>query len=137
MSASNSNISKSTKRNASRWLMRYVRNVRTWIGLSIGVALTSGLLLILQAGLLANIIQRAYIENQSRHELLTLIFSLLAIMLIRAGLLWLREVISFNAGAKVRATVREELQWGRRQSVNATFKVWRVWAHNFSMFCKV
>lgn len=103
------NLNKQEKKAAYRWLMSHAKHARRWIRFTIAVSFTSGLLLILQAGLLAHIIDRAYIHNTSRSALLMPLFTLLGVMLLRAVLGWLREVISAKASALVRQKVREDL----------------------------
>ena len=52
-----------------RWLFKQVMPVKGGIGLSAGLGLGSGLLLIVQAGFLARIIHGAVIDGKSREAL--------------------------------------------------------------------
>ncbi len=102
-------ISKTEKKSAYRWLMQQSRSTQTWISLTIGCSFASGLLFILQASLLAKIIDKAYIHHFSLHNVFIPLFILLGVIIIRAGFSWLREIVSFQASARIRQTVRDEL----------------------------
>lgn len=92
-----------------RWLFKQVRSATGWIGLSIGLGLCSGLLLIVQAGFLARILHGAVIEGQGRETLWPLFVALAGIYLARSLLGWGREVSGFEASAKIRRQIRATL----------------------------
>ena len=98
---------KSTDRESLRWLLKQVQPARVWIGASIGLGFAGGLVLIAQAGLLANIIHAVFMDGLPRNLLLPLFGSYLAAVLLRAGLSWAREMTGFHAGAKVRTELRQ------------------------------
>lgn len=89
--------------------MTQSRRARLWIAATVGISVSSGILLILQASLLAHIISRVYIHHATLDSAFVPLLWLLAIMLFRAGLSWLREITSFRASAQVRCTIRHEL----------------------------
>jgi len=89
-----------------RWLRRYARSVRGWVGLAVGLGFASGLLLIVQARLLAHIIAEVFIHDRPR-QALGLFFGLFLLVVTgRAVLNWAREVAGFTAGARVREQIR-------------------------------
>jgi len=92
-----------------RWLFKQVMPAKGWIGLSVGLGLASGLLLIAQAGFIARIIHGAVIDGQSRETLWPFFGALVGIYLVRALLGWSREVSGFEASAKIRRMVRANL----------------------------
>jgi len=92
-----------------RWLFKQVMPVKGWVGLSVGLGLGSGLLLIVQAGFLARIIHGAVIDGQGRAELWPVFLALVGIYLVRAFLAWGREVSGLEASAHIRRKVRETL----------------------------
>jgi len=92
-----------------RWLFKQSLPVKGWIGLSVGLGLGSGLLLIVQAGFLARIIHGAVIDGQDRAELGPIFLALVGIYLVRALLGWGREISGFEASAKIRRKVRAAL----------------------------
>ena len=102
-------IRKPSDKKNLRWLLQNARTARTWILLSVGLGLCSGLLLVVQAGLTAHIIQAVFIDRMPR-QVLTLSFVwLAAVILVRAALTWAREVAGFQAGARVREEIRMAL----------------------------
>ncbi len=92
-----------------RWLFKQLMPVKGWIGLSVGLGLGSGLLLIVQAGFLARIIHGAVVDGKSRETLWPFFAALVGIYLVRALLAWGREVSGFEASAKIRRQVRSTL----------------------------
>ena len=95
-----------TNKESLRWLFRQAHPARTWIGASIGLGFAGGLVLIVQAGLLANIIQAAFMDGLPRSLLLPLFGAYLAAVLLRSALGWGREMTGFYAGAKIRSDLR-------------------------------
>jgi ATP-binding cassette subfamily C protein CydD len=91
---------------AIRWLMAQARPVRLWIFLSIGLVLFGGLLIVLQARLMADIIHGAFMDRLPREELWPMFFLLAVVMTIRSFIHWAREISGFQAGARVREKLR-------------------------------
>ena len=102
-------IRKSSDKNNLKWLLRNARTARTWILLSVGLGLCSGLLLVVQAGLMAHIIQTVFIDRLPRHLLTMPFVGLAAVIVVRATLSWGRELAGFQAGARVREEIRMTL----------------------------
>lgn len=102
-------ISTHQARPALKWLFGHARTARAWIALSVGLGFAGGLLLIVQAALIARIIQAVFIENLPRHGL-THHFAWFALVVgLRAALAWVREISGFQAGARIREAVRLSL----------------------------
>jgi ATP-binding cassette subfamily C protein CydD len=98
-----------TSKPALKWLFQRARTARVWIALTVGLGFGSGLLLIVQASLIARIIHGVFIENLPRAEL-TRSFGMFALVVGgRAALAWAREIAGFQAGARVRSDVRRLL----------------------------
>jgi len=94
---------------ALKWLFRRAHTARLWIALSVGLGFSSGLLLIAQAALIAQLIHGIYIEALPRSEL-TRFFVLFAMVVAgRAVMAWAREIAGFQAGARVRTEIRLHL----------------------------
>ena len=100
---------KSTNKDSLRWLFKRARTARIWVILAVGLGLTSGILLIAQARLLANIVHGAFMDNLQRNVLWPYFVGLFGVVMVRAVLGWGREVAGFHAGAKVREEVRMSL----------------------------
>lgn len=94
---------------AARWLKAQSRPARKWLLLCIAAGLGSGMLLVGQAYLLSQIVHKAFIAGAGRGPLIPLFLFLLAIIVVRAGLAWCREIAGFKAGAAVREAVRTAL----------------------------
>jgi ATP-binding cassette subfamily C protein CydD len=96
-------------RAARAWLGCQARQARGWITLAAIQGGLSGLLVIAQAALVAGIVHGAFIDKQPRSLLGTQLGWLLAVVGLRALLVWGREVAGFRAGARVRSAVRRIL----------------------------
>ena len=110
---SNRNQIKSAQRpsnkKALRWLFKRIGTARSWILITVGLGLSSGILLIVQARFLSNIVHDAFMEKRPIDQLGTLFVALLAIIILRAALGWAREVSGFYAGSKIRQEIRLQL----------------------------
>lgn len=94
---------------ALNWLLRRARTARLWIALSLALGVAGGLLLIVQAALIARIIQAVLIDGLSRSDLNRHFVCFALVVAGRAVLAWGRELSGFQAGARVRAEVRLDL----------------------------
>ena len=92
-----------------RWLIKSARPAHLWVLLSVGLGMTGGLLMVAQAGLLANIIQGAFIDRLPRNLLTPLFIGSAGVVVVRAVLAWGREAAGFQAGARVREETRRAL----------------------------
>ena len=100
---------KSSNKKALRWLVKRVGAARSWILLSVGLGLSSGILLIVQARFLCHIVHGAFMEKRSIDMLFPLFSALIGVIILRAFIGWAREVSGFYAGAKIRQEVRMAL----------------------------
>jgi len=100
---------KSSNKKALRWLFRRVGPARNWIVISVGLGLSSGLLLIAQASFLSRIVHQAFMEKRPVDQLGALFVGLAATVILRAALGWAREVCGFYAGSGIRREIRLEL----------------------------
>ena len=85
------------------------RDVRLLILLVVGCGLASGGLLIVQAGMIATIISKIFIDHQAPNEVWHEFGILLIAIGLRASLAWLREVLGFYASVRIRQAVRLDL----------------------------
>jgi len=100
---------KPSNKKAQRWLFKRVGRARIWILISVGLGLSSGILLIAQAGFLSRIVHEAFMEKRSTDQLWPLFAALVAVIILRAALGWAREVSGFYAGSGIRQEIRLEL----------------------------
>jgi ATP-binding cassette subfamily C protein CydD len=80
-----------------------------WLRLAIGIGLGSGLLLILQAGLLASTVNAVVFGNALLPQVMPWLWGLLALFLVRAALAWASEQAAFHAAVQVKLWLRATL----------------------------
>jgi ATP-binding cassette, subfamily C, bacterial CydD len=96
-------------REAARYLSGLARQARFKIGLAVGAGFASGLLLLVQAGVIAHVMHAAIVEGTARADLMPALWALLAVYVARGLCAWGAEVAGFSAAARVRSTLRREL----------------------------
>ncbi|MGF1528789.1 MAG: thiol reductant ABC exporter subunit CydD [Candidatus Competibacterales bacterium] len=92
---------------AKAWLTHCARGVRGALGLAVGLGLANGLLLILQASLLAHAVHGLVMEGRGE-ALLPAALAVAVVLAMRALTAVGQEWAGFRAGAQVRALVRLE-----------------------------
>jgi ATP-binding cassette, subfamily C, bacterial CydD len=102
-------IKTQTRKQNSQWLKAYASRSKGWLFLSTGLGLASGVLMILQAGVLAHMISQLAMMRFVAMPSLDFCTVFLLLVAIRAGLAWGREVAGFRAAASVKTTVRHAL----------------------------
>jgi ATP-binding cassette subfamily C protein CydD len=102
-------IDKTAPMTSLGWLLKRAGTARRWVVLSIGLGFFSGVLLILQARLLAHVVQRVFMDDVPRTVLWPFFTALPGVIILRAALGWGREVSGFHAGAGVRQEIRMRL----------------------------
>ena len=95
--------------NISDFLKSQKSFTQNYLSIAIGLGLASGYLLILQAWLLANIINDVIFEKASLSDVQPWLFSMLAVFFLRALLTWCSEIVAFKAAAQVKLTLRSNL----------------------------
>jgi ATP-binding cassette subfamily C protein CydD len=104
-----SDTSKENKKIARNWLKEISSPAKKWIKFTVILAFISGLLLIAQLYLLAHISYDAYINNSSFKQLCGYFILIILIVIIRAGLSWAREIVSYKAATLVKKQLREDI----------------------------
>lgn len=92
-----------------RWLMQASKPARRWLFISVALGIFSGILIILQSGVLAHIIDRVYIHQATRSILFSFISLFLGIIVLRTLITWLRESVSFQTANIIKDTVRKKI----------------------------
>jgi thiol reductant ABC exporter CydD subunit len=90
-------------------LLRYGRDTRTYLAVTIAVGTVTALLVIAQAGLLADLIAGAVSDSKDLAQLRTPVVLLLAVVVLRAGVVWYSEVAANRASARVKSQLRSAL----------------------------
>jgi len=80
-----------------------------WLKAAVAIGLTSGLLLIAQAWLLANIVNAVVFAEAALADVMSSLWGLLALFLLRAGLAWASEQAAFHAAVQVKLAIRTQL----------------------------
>ncbi|MGP1924621.1 MAG: heme ABC transporter permease/ATP-binding protein CydD [Arsenophonus sp. NEOnobi-MAG3] len=90
-----------------KWLKQQSAPAKYWLRLSMLLGIISGLLIVIQAWLLATILQVLIIDNVAREELLLQFILLIWVFIIRAIINFIREKIGFICGKIVRQQIRK------------------------------
>ncbi|MFQ2108563.1 heme ABC transporter permease/ATP-binding protein CydD [Aeromonas sp. Marseille-Q5825] len=100
-------MDKNKQKHLYGWLRKQSGHGRRWIGLSIGLGMGQGILMVMQAWLLATLLHGFIIEGTTPEQSIPLFIALLLVTLTKAALAYGREVTSFKAGSAVRQAIRE------------------------------
>ena len=92
-----------------RELFRQVRPARKFLGLAVAVGLLVTFATIAQMTFLSEVVSRAFLGNQGLGRVGGLLFFLVGAVLVRAGLVWVREVVSQRGAILVKTELRERL----------------------------
>ena len=102
-------MSLDTSTEPKAWLSRYAARAGTYLGLSVGLGLSAGVLLILQASVLAWIVDRAVFAGDGLTRAMPGLWLMLALIVGRAGAVWASTHFSGLAGAQVKTDMRRRL----------------------------
>ncbi|MHC0510359.1 thiol reductant ABC exporter subunit CydD [Achromobacter aegrifaciens] len=93
----------------SRWLMALAKTARLPLMLAGAAPLVSGALLVVQAWLLASVLDAAIVRQAPRQELLGDILAIAGLMLVRACITWAGERAGADAAERIKRHVRLSL----------------------------
>lgn len=96
-------------REQSRWLMGLARSARFPLIFAGAAPLVSGVLLVVQAWLLARVLDSAIVGHFPRAELLGSIAAIAGLMLVRACITWAGERAGADASERIKRHVRQSL----------------------------
>lgn len=99
-------MNKTRQQELSQWLKQQSVISRRWLNLSRLLGVVSGLLIVAQAWVLANLLHHMIMENIPREALLLPFVQLILIFILRAWVVWLREKAGFRAGMYIRQRIR-------------------------------
>ena len=95
--------------NLDRRLLHEASGLKTHFALTIVCGLVAGMLLVVQAYTFSRIVNRAFLHGQSLDELAPMLVALLAVALLRALLLWAKEVAAYHTAGIIKIRLRERL----------------------------
>ena len=93
----------------ARWLKEQSKAVRKPITLAASVSIINGLGVIVQSALLAFLLQAIIIDKLPWASLVTPFLVLAGVFIVRSLCVYGHQVLGFEAGAKVRASIRQQL----------------------------
>ncbi|CAM4379648.1 thiol reductant ABC exporter subunit CydD [Bordetella muralis] len=96
-------------REQSRWLSAQARVPRLPLIVAVGAPLLGGVLLVVQAWLLARVLDAAIVSQAPRSALLGDIALIIVLMLVRAGLAWASERAGAHAAESIKQRIRVAL----------------------------
>ncbi|MDX1301142.1 heme ABC transporter permease/ATP-binding protein CydD [Photobacterium sp.] len=99
-------MDKQLQRDLTQWLKSQSKLAKRWLMLSVGLGFLSGVLLVGQAALLANILHQLIIEHTDKYELVSQFVGLIAIVGLRAACSWGREIFGYRCGEQIRLHIR-------------------------------
>lgn len=102
-------MDKSRQQHLTRWLRQQRRFAGRWLRLNTLLGTASALLIIVQAGLLASLLQALIIDQQPRETLTVSILLLLLCFVLRALINYARELTGYRAGQAIRQALRQQV----------------------------
>jgi ATP-binding cassette subfamily C protein CydD len=77
--------------------------------LSVGASFIAAVLLVVQAWFISLVVDRVFLKQQGLGEVIYLLVTMLVILLIRGGMIWLRDVIAQRSASRVKGNLRLKL----------------------------
>lgn len=99
-------MDKKTQRELSQWLKQQSKLARRWLTLAVLAGITSAIVLIIQASLIAQILHSLIIEHTDKHQLIPYFVGLGITVVLRSSLAWGREIAGYRSGEEVRTYIR-------------------------------
>lgn len=99
-------MNKSRQQQLLRWLKDQSVHGKRWLRLSMLLGVFSAALIVVQAILLASMLQALIVENAEPGSMIDQFLALFGCFVLRAILVWLREKSGFECGKAVRVTLR-------------------------------
>ncbi len=112
-------------RDQSKWLSGLVKEAKNSLAIAIAAPLLAGLLLLVQAWLLAGVLDKAIVQSLTKEALWMDIALLLLLIVIRTFLSWQGELAGIRVAEKIKYLVRQALfadilnrgpSWSRQQA---------------------
>lgn len=92
-----------------RELLRQVRSARVSLAATVVLGILAAVATIAQMVYLSEVVDRVFLRGADLEEVSTLLLSLLCFVVVRTGLLWLREVTAQQGAIRVKSELREKL----------------------------
>jgi ATP-binding cassette subfamily C protein CydD len=92
-----------------RRLLKLSRPALTLLTLAVGAGFFAGALFSAQAILLSGVVNRVFLLGQTLADVLPLLGLMLALLLLRASLIWAQEVLAQRSASRVKGGLRQQL----------------------------
>ncbi|MBA2714311.1 MAG: thiol reductant ABC exporter subunit CydD, partial [Rubrobacteraceae bacterium] len=90
-------------------LFRQVRSARVSLGATVVLGILVAVATIAQMVFLSKVVDRVFLRGANLEGVSTLLLSMLGAVVVRAGLLWLREITAQQGAVRVKSELRERL----------------------------
>ena len=100
-------MDKKKQRSLNQWLKQQSKLAKRWLMIAVGLGVLSSFFLVAQAALLASILHQLIIEHVDKSQLVPHFLGLLALIAVRAGCSWGREIAGFHCGEQIRVYIRQ------------------------------
>ncbi len=95
--------------NLNRRLLSLARRPIAWLALTVALGLLGGGLIVLQAALLASVLDAVFLQGAGLTAVRPILLTLVAVLLLRAAAAWGCEVAAFHFAAQIKRTLRRRL----------------------------
>src|SRR5438128_1610906 len=90
-------------------LWRHLKVAQTALVLTIVLGVLGAIITIVQMVLLSKIVNRVFLAHANLAQVELLLFFLLIVIVVHAGLVWIREVTAQSATVRVKSALRERV----------------------------
>jgi ATP-binding cassette subfamily C protein CydD len=90
-------------------LLRYAKRARTYLGCTVALGILGAVATIVQMALLSKVVDRVFLSGENLGQVRVLLILLLGTVVLRSGLLWLREVYAQRGAVYVKGALRKRL----------------------------
>ncbi len=95
--------------NINKRLLQYVKTMRVYVVIVGFLSLLTALCIVLQNGLIASIINGAFLAHRPLAQLSSALFILLVVLVVRAAIIWSNEVTTNFVSGRVKSELRQRL----------------------------
>ena len=93
----------------NKGLFRQIKNARSTLTFTIIFGVLGAVVMIAQMAFLSRIVDRVFLAHESLAQISSLLFLLPGVIIVRAGLVWAREVSAQQGAIRVKSELRERL----------------------------
>src|SRR5438128_1357886 len=93
----------------NRELFRQIKHARRALALTIIFGALGAVVMIVQMALLSRIVNQVFLAHQGLTQVRFFLLLLSGVIIVRAGLIWMREVTAQQGAMRIKAELRERL----------------------------